>query len=744
MTKRESDLVSEVRILRSELDTLRTEENKLLINKTKVIETQSMELSRLESLLKHATEELRGYKENNYNRGEQDGVLVAELRILKSQVNEKNKKLEEMKDELKIKVAEGEGLKKRMILETKRLEANSAEASSQAISLSQENTKLKEQIFKLRKSQEASENRVFELQADIAMQSAQVKTMKDRLQVEGSSGSVKAQLKEVQEKNAELRKKLIESEKERTHIKEQMLEIRSNEAKIEASLAEKERSLDTNLRIINELEKRIDHYHKKEDHSENSHNELDHVRTLLAQRMNDMSALEKENETLKSQNEILHGKLDQLKQKVSLIHDEVRLSKQQMTSSIGSGPNTSHWPVGLANDTGLGHFEHKYDPYTAQRGLSEESKKLTESNEGSNVDGDHDSSFNKAMAKANGDVLQAGITPSQTISRVSGVVDPLESELKLDLKLKEIALHVENSKLTQSHTSSKQQISRPSPQMTGSANQTAQSMYNSSVVDPNMQTVQKSQSASSNFGLGDRMVGRMSSLEELVKVLERENLLLVRKFETSRKEVGQKNDQIDKAQGLIREAKLREEELKGTIESWKAKVLDRERVINQLHYDLEKITKEKDVYLARLREEEELGPGVTRDREWHAALYRMNEEADTRNREIERLKEENRLILQHTEKLKEGLASYDELENENITLRAKIEKLEERVLLAEREATHAEEQLKRLAQEQVQAEMLAAQREGSLADTIGQQRNALEHRVVSQVNSSEGIDQVYR
>ena len=64
MTKRESDLVSEVRILRSELDILRGEENKLLINKTKVIEAQSMELSRLESLLRQATDELRSSKDN--------------------------------------------------------------------------------------------------------------------------------------------------------------------------------------------------------------------------------------------------------------------------------------------------------------------------------------------------------------------------------------------------------------------------------------------------------------------------------------------------------------------------------------------------------------------------------------------------------------------------------------------------------------------------------------------------------
>lgn len=730
MTKRESDLVSEVRILRSELDILRGEENKLLINRTKVIEAQSMELSRLESLLRQATNELRSSKDNTQNRGEQDGVLVAELRILKSQVNEKNKKLEEMKDELKMKVTEGESLKKRIMHETKRLEANSVEASSQAVCLSQENTKLKEQIFKLKKSQESTENKVFELQADLAMQSAQVKTMKDRLKIEGNSGSVRIQLKEAQEKNSELRQKLIESDKERSHLKEQLVDMKSVEGDWESKLAEKERSLNTNLQIIDELEKRIDRFQKRADKSDNSSNELDHVKSLLAQRIEDMNVIEKDNESLKSENEQLLSKLEQLKQKVSLIHDEVRLSKQQMTSSIGSGQLTSQWPAGLTTNPGLGQFENKYDTYSGIQGLSEDSKKLSVSQAGSQAGHDQDSSFNKAMIRANGDVLQAGVTPSQTASRISVQADHLEVDSKLDLKLKEIALHVETSKRAQVENSSQLKSSKQSIEMTATVSQSANSLANSATIDVNMQTVQKSQSSTSNFGVGDRMIGRMSSLEELVKVLERENLLLVRKFEASRKEVNQKNDQIDNNQSVLREFKLREDELYSNIEVWKSKVQDREREVNKLQYEVSQLIKEKDTYLARLREEEELGPGVTRDREWHDALFRMNEDAEKRNREIERLREQNKLILEHAQRLEEKAAALEELENTNIILKAKMEDLQEKIAMAEDEANYAKEQLRRIAQDQVKSEMIAAKREDSLADTIGQQRQALEHKIV--------------
>lgn len=732
MTKRESELVNEVKILRNELDNMREEENKLLISKSKTVDQQAVEIARLENLLKQKTDELKIALISSKSIGESDGVLVAEISILKRQVNEKNKKLEDMKDELKLKTAEIEGLKKRVVIESKRIDTNHAEALSHSATLTQENIKLKEQLSKAKKAVEDNENKVFELQAEVSVQASKLKSYKDRLEVESSSTGLRSQITELQSKNAELRQRLIETDKEREHYKEKATQIESTESDLRAQLAEKDRILTTNSDIINQLEKKIDLLQKGHPQgTAPSNKDIDHLRLLLGQRIEDMKILESENETLKSENRVLYTKLASLKQKVAMIHQEVKVTQnQQGTGNFGSNGMSVDWrkAPGIIQP---GSFDKKFGFLPEGTGNLEENKRMTESMERSNGDHDEDSSFNRAMARANGDNLQAGLTPSNSQSQVgqqqAGLNEPDRTDINIDVKLDEINKFLSSMRVPNLESHSKTSELKDSCQMT----QTVKGSNISSSADQfSSNTLHRESPGSTQYGMGDRIVGRMSSLEELIKVQERENLLLVRKFEASRREVAEITNQCDQLNSQIRECKLREDELLNSIEAYKEKVTQREKLFNKLEFERDKLAKENEIYLARLRQEEEMGSGVTRDREWHEALFRLNQEQQNKDLEIMRLKEDKAMLADHIESLQSEIDRAREMENKNMSLKLKLEDLEQRVILAEREANHYQDQLKRLAKNQVLTEIEEQNSSNKMMATLTQEKQALEHRSV--------------
>jgi chromosome segregation ATPase len=641
-SKRENDLTTEIAVLRSELDKIRNEENKLLVNKTAVVENQALEISRLDSMLKQTLEELKLARENVRNKGEHDGVLVAEISILKRQVNEKNKKLEEMKEEMKHKSTEIEGLKKRGLLEARRLEASANEVSSQSISFSQENQKLKEQLLRAKKVHEETENKMFELQAEYSLQAAQLKSLKEKLELQKNQVSLTVQLEETQAKNSELRLKLIESEKDRQLLKERADQTTVGTHDWERKLAEKERSLNTNLQIINELEKRIEHFEKKEKAADNPSTQVDHLRTLLEHKVEDMKILEDQNHKLKAQNEGLQDKLEQLKQKVAMIHDEVRLSKQQMASSLGNESAKAEWNEISTKAPGFGLVVPKVRQNMAENELSGEENSADQPARFGFSDTNMGSSFNRAMVRVRGDELQAGRSISDNESQASTLGD---------------------------HKEQKMISTQPTP---------------------------KPESSSL-----DR---RLRGLEELVKVLERENLLLVRKFETSRREVATLNDQYDEMAKKLREAQLKKVEQESEVSTIKSVVEEKEKVISSLKAEITSLSKEKEVFLARLRQEEELGAGVSRDREWHEALHRLNTDMQKKDSGIGQLTEEISNLKYLIGKLQAENSHIPELENEVIVLRSKLDKADERVSTAERDAQMVKDQIKRLAKQQVRSE----------------------------------------
>jgi chromosome segregation ATPase len=644
LTKREAELVGEVSVLRTELEKIRNEENKLLVNKAAVVESQAQEITRLESLLNQTTEELRMIRENSRIKIDHDGVFNAEMSILKKQVNEKNKKIEEMKEDVKAKTTEIDNLKKRCNLESRKLEASMVEVSAQTVGISHENQKLKDLLARTRKSHEETENKLFELQADYMLQGSQLKSLKERLEGEKSQSSLENQLEDAHSKNSELRFKIIEIEKDRLALKERIEQKDTGSADWEKRLLEKERALNTNLQIIDELEKRINHYEKKERAGDNPTKQVDHLRTLLAHKVEDVKVLEDQNQKLKSQNENLQDKLEQLKQKVTLIHEEVRLSKQQVNSSLGNDTGKLDWLPKSTQSPDFG-METKVNLNIGEHELSGEENVDNLAAKYGFSDANLTSSFNRAMARLRNEDLQAGRSVSDSESQASTFGDQREQK-----KLRAPALQ-ETVKIT-------------------------------------------------DHGLDHKLRG----LEELVRVLERENLLLVRKFESSRREISALNDNIDELTRKLRDCHVKNEELLGEIQGWKAKVDEKDRHITSLDQEKVVVTKEKDVYLTRLRQEEEMGPGVSRDQEWHEALKRINKESQKKDKDIDQLSEEIGNLKYLIGKLQAENSRVPDLENETIVLRAQLAKADERLFAAERESKSVHEQLKRLAKHQIRSE----------------------------------------
>lgn len=630
--------------LRSELENIRNEENKLLVNKAAVVESQALEIVRLDSLLKQTVEELRATRDNARNKNEHDGVFVAELSILKRQVNEKNKKIEEMKDDLKARAAEIEGLKKRSVLESRRLEASAAEVTTQTASLSYENQKLKDQLTKSKKAQEDIENKLFELQADYMLQASQFRTLKERLESEKSQTSLTVQLEETQSKNAELRLKIIEIEKERLVLKERVEKTDFTSSEWEKKLLEKDRALSTNLQIIDELEKRIEHYEKKDRSGDNPARQVEQLRALLAHKGDDMKVLEDQNQRLKAQNEALQEKLDQLKQKVTLIHDEVRLSKQQTSITPGYDTGKMDWFTKKTEALEM-NMDKKIDLNIADLQFNHEENLGNSGAKFGFTEANLTSSFNRAMENLRGEELQAGRSVIDTESQASILGEQKE------VKASGTIIRDETIRMP-------------------------------------------SQSVS----------GKLKGLEELVKVLERENLLLVRKFEASRRETSELNDRNDDLARKLREGKLKIEELITQIESLRLRADERDRSIAVLNEEKAALNREKEILLERLRQEEEMGPGVSRDLEWNDALQRLKVEVKAKDREISLLKNEIIELNHVLGKLREENQVISELESDVISLKAKLHNADEQLIVAEREAATARDQMKRLAKEQVRSE----------------------------------------
>jgi chromosome segregation ATPase len=382
LSKKESEQANEISALRAEIEALREGENKLLISKTLLAENQAMEIHRLKEVYKAAIEELEASKEKTRIKSDQESVFTAELGILKKQVNEKNKRMEELKEEVKSKVTEVESLKKRLAQEAQRFDERSKDVNNHTQLLMKENQKLKEQITSfnaetkfsnqrgsmeneklkeeisiLKKAVEEAENKQFEYQSDYNLLKIQHKNLQDRLEIEKSSLSDKGHLEEVQTKNAELRMKIIEVGKEKILAEERTAEAKRDADELVGKLHDKERTIKTNLKIIEELEQRVQQLESLKRDSETKEKQMGHLRNSLTEKTEELQQAKQENGKLLEENNTLQQSIETLRVKVESIQQE--MAKSKLTSSVAQ-PNASN-NVKQASLTQGAHNENRSD-----------------------------------------------------------------------------------------------------------------------------------------------------------------------------------------------------------------------------------------------------------------------------------------------------------------------------------------------------------------------------------------------
>jgi predicted nucleic acid-binding Zn-ribbon protein len=318
---------SEIAALRKELEKLRNEENQLIASKILIIENQAREIKRLETFNQKTVEAWNDMKDDSKNKTEQEGVFAAEITIMKKQINEKNKRIDDIKEEVKNKQGEIEGLKKRLLLESKKQESSTVDTSNYVNQLTQEITKSREIASRTKKEKEDLEDEKFRLHAQLSDLAHKLSLATQIPNKNEDVEELRQEIQKIQNKNSDLRMKIIEHDKEKEMWKLSATDHVNEISRLKSTMEQREQELKRNLQIVNEYEKKINHLEKENKSLESQATETTDQREELKRKNEKIERQREEMKEVTEENRALQAKFEELKVKVALIHLEVQQSK---------------------------------------------------------------------------------------------------------------------------------------------------------------------------------------------------------------------------------------------------------------------------------------------------------------------------------------------------------------------------------------------------------------------------------
>jgi predicted nucleic acid-binding Zn-ribbon protein len=334
--KKENEMHSEIAALRKELEKLRNEESQLIANKTLVIENQAREIKRLETFNQKTIDAWNDLKDDSKNKSEQEGVFAAEITIMKKQINEKNKRIDDIKEELKNKQGEIEGLKKRLLIESKKQESSTVDTSNYVNQLTQEISKSRETAARTKKEKDDLEDEKFRLHAQLSDLAHKLSLATQIPNKNQDVEELQLEIQKIQNKNSELRLKIIEHDNEKAMWKLSGTEHANEVSKLKSLMEQREQELKKNLQIVNEYEKKLNNLEKENKSLESRVGETADQREELKRKNEKIEKQREEIKELSEDNTALQAKFEELKVKVALIHLEVQQSKNSTGNMDGN------------------------------------------------------------------------------------------------------------------------------------------------------------------------------------------------------------------------------------------------------------------------------------------------------------------------------------------------------------------------------------------------------------------------